>query len=639
MLRSAIKVLLIGAVLLACGFTIPVGLMGGSGLSWDFTGASLPGGVTANLAAGDSVYPATSATAVAAVVVGANAVREDYGDGNGSGTRTFPSYTNIVGAGASNNIAHGNWSTQNTSTRTADYANGPDGTTTASRFLDTDGGAVANAYQIIGSGAPAWACAWVRDDSGGSPATSEGDLTWADAYHNLGVNLGTGSSWRYKCGYSTTDTYFVVRPSGEVLSYYGATPTSTASATGGVLLWGIQALQYGARLPSIPFDTNSSSSLAVGAATLQLVTPAQALLPGGDLDLTVCGISDWFDSTAHLTNAQDWCVWGAREAGAGDDKLCYTGSSGAAVQTQWNLTVRGAVVRTMVMGLPPIDTEWCVRAWYRPSVNESGLLFMSNGMVEHVSGIVTGTTSGGALATPTAFYLGANPTGSEVAPVRWTRMRTNPIRYSTLRPEIVVLGDSLSEYWGGGVGGNYYRNHSWASSVYTLAQGRARPTGIVNLAFHGERIDEQKTRWDGAPYKGQSQIKCVWIYAGVNDIAQGASAATISTRYQALVDDIAAANPSAKILCQKIGPADAYFDAGQEAVQDATNDNLNGTGSNNITGCHAYVTSIYTALDSSGNLKAACNRNLADGLHYDGICARLEIGPAAATALAAQGCL
>jgi hypothetical protein len=180
------------------------------------------------------------------------------------------------------------------------------------------------------------------------------------------------------------------------------------------------------------------------------------------------------------------------------------------------------------------------------------------------------------VQTPvTGFWLGSKSGTSNFLARAFTFLRRQS--NDPLSAEGVMLGDSLTSIYSSLTG-----VHGW---IQTLAEGRVRP-GIISYAYPGETIGQQQTRWDNSPQKGQSYVKWVFILLGQNNIDPAVgnqTDVTAAAALQSLVNDIHAANPTAKILLATNLPTNCAFSATVQGYYANFNNDIIGTGPNPIT--------------------------------------------------------
>ncbi len=526
-----------------------------------------------------SLYLASSATTARAAAAG-DACYEDRGDGAGGGVWTFPSATNDAPNVLDFRTSAG-WTHFGSPTVTTDAGVAPDGTS-AQSVQDTAGASQRNVFASV-SNAVRCASLWYYD----SPTDPPSAPARIFRQSTTGENLPSASAWtRY-------ETIF----SGNAQNTIGFSPAdpSVAASTGTLFAWGAQSVTGVHALPLLA--TGSSASV-----TQQLsVTKARAMIAGGKLGVEVGYIpsalagglaSGWARET-------DGYLWSA-ETPDGLASLRYVAASKSLV-----LAVRGADVLTATIQPGETDRVARVLAWYDPIGDTCGIRQAVNGAVFNDA---TTTTTGGALAKPTSFYLGSN-VGSDIFAARWTFVR--PATATVATPEIVLIGDSI-------VGSI---SQTWTASagyLYTQEEAKAR-AGVRCLAIAGHTIAQQKTALLAMTTRERSAVRGVVIQVGVNDIDAGSSSATVIAALQDLVTTCASRFPGASILLAKITPCDAYLSAGESTIRAAVNVATGGGGGSPITGADAVITSIadvggaHTLNDGAGNLAAAYNSG--DNLH------------------------
>ncbi len=168
----------------------------------------------------------------------------------------------------------------------------------------------------------------------------------------------------------------------------------------------------------------------------------------------------------------------------------------------------------------------------------------------------------------------------------------------------MVLGDSISA--------NYTGLYVLPSSaIYAVSEARTR-AGILSLAVPGYTIDNEQSVWDSSFIKGRSSVKCVIMQVGANNILiNNESSSTIITKYNALIADVNAANPTAKIILGQLTPFRAAMTGAQYTVWQAVNAAISG---GTITGSNIIARPVWTVLnDGSDNLVSTYNSG--DNVH------------------------
>lgn len=571
---------------------------------------------------GSLLAPATSYTGVGAARTGGNAivarglstaavvaaglpVYEDRGDGLTFGVWTFPGFTND----ASTDFA--TWTATGTMVRTASVAGAPDGTATAYTINDTDAALASKLSVSLGNGQRSFSV-WVRDNA--TAPTSPGALMGGGS---VGAGFGSGASWRRVSAVPTANNAsLIVYPAGAATPG----PTLTTAATGAVDVWMPSSVSFGLSPSFIGTADYPAIVGTTGAATLQLKN--MNLVDTGDLDFSVASVR--MSGSVDLYSLADVYVF----AGASPEGLIalrYTQTGGTS--PSWILTVRGADVLTIPYAGFVVGDDVAFRVWYRISTGQAGIAMTINGCTR----IVTAATTGSALADTYSAWIGSNLGVSGHSLALWQSWQARfkadvPI---ALTPEFVILGDSIST-------GSHWTNSPGANIYSKTTQRRTRP-GVVSLGISGDVVSGQKGQWDASAYKGQTNVKAVIIQCGTNDIGLlHSSAATLIAAYQGLVNDIAAANPSARIFASGIAPRRASLSVPDYATWQSVNVAIGGGGGTPITGVVPVMSHVATMNDGSDNLAAAYDSG--DGLHPNQL-GRVVTGLAWRAALIAQGLL
>jgi lysophospholipase L1-like esterase len=300
------------------------------------------------------------------------------------------------------------------------------------------------------------------------------------------------------------------------------------------------------------------------------------------------------------------------------------------------LTVRGSDVLYTLNGVGfTVGDDIAFRAWYRISTGESGIRFTVNGVTIET----LGTTTGSALAAPTVAKFGSDVSGANNFTALWTKIVTHnvadPAAIGSIAPfEFFGIGDSIAT--------SYPNLTNIFGFLYTRDITRRSKPGVISQALSGSTITGEQGAFDASVYKGSPHIRAIIIQVGINDILQGASTATFVSRYQALVNDVAAAFPGIPIVGVKLSPCRTYLDLndpGQYAQWLLVNIAIGGGGGTPITGLAAVTSSHVTTMnDGSDHLAAAycLPGSFNDGLH-PGQLGRKTIGLAIRASLVGIG--
>lgn len=238
-----------------------------------------------------------------------------------------------------------------------------------------------------------------------------------------------------------------------------------------------------------------------------------------------------------------------------------------------NAVTAGTCFQPFLVG----DTiDW--RVWYDPAggARSMGIRWFVNrtGGLDEV-----GVASGSALAAATAgTALSTSTTVGSWGPApSYIRAAKSAAVVGT----ICLLGDSIIAP----------RKNSIGWDGVCVGSRLSLSTQVcVSLAKPGGAFADQLTTWQGSAMRANASVVAVLIQLGHNDVDTALSEATITTNAQALVNDIVAQNPNAKIIISKITPARAHWTAAKQAVWAAVNDDIAGTGGTPITGVHARAT-------------------------------------------------
>jgi lysophospholipase L1-like esterase len=586
---------------------------------------TLPSGLTGTRT-GDTIYCARTLGTEAVAVAGASIYeqREDM-----SGQWTFPAFQNMLTDPFDFDTG---WTKSSTAPTFTTGQNDPTGGTGAVKVTDGTAGIVATTRSPDngGSGHDPTVSIWVRDDVG-DPPTGQGALGASEGGGGFprifcgsltceGFDSGTG--WRRRHSkYSTSGSPQVPRilfsPAGQT-PVYNAYATQDAAQTGARIFWGAQAMA-GSAAGYPGFDAplvDGSSSLRVLAVDAGLLDDVQ----DGNGDLDIEGRFYLPDIVGSQTGSEVRIV--SIESAEGVTRLSLKNS--ISVLGQWK---SGSEVGTSISyGRQGQLIEW--RLWTKPTENSYGWAIRYNGAIAYVQ---AAASPGAALTTPTAVVLGGHQDGAQmILPAMHTLFRASRRAIATVYDaEGVMLGDSTTAAYSGTsalVGG-------W---IYTAAEASSR-LGILSLATTAETCVQQLARWQASSARGNSDVAWVSIACGINDINGGASAATVRTRIQNIVDDINTNNPTAAVLLIPMTPAAGTFDAGELIIWDAVNDSIIG-GASPITGSNLVRGSIWTELEngSTGALKSQYDTG--DGIHENDA-ARLYMAGVYRALLVANGLL
>lgn len=569
--------------------------------------SSYPGVTAARTGGNAAVMRGLSAAAV--IAAGSTPLFEDRGDGLTVGVWTFPGFTNDASTDFST------WANVGTPTKALlASATAPDGAGQAYEVLDTHIGTNDGISVAVASGQRVHSV-WVRDHA------SQGPTVPGMAYGGgaLGVSLGGGTGWRRVSYIDGTVSTLQIDAAGAQPG-----PVLTVIATGGVDLWMPSSVAFPFTFASTAGTTDYPAIVGTtGAATLQIVAPD--ITDGGDLDFEV--------SVVRMTNSTDQypASDGYIFSAASPDGLIALRYQNSAGNPNYILTVRGSDVLTMTDAGFLNGNDETLRVWYRVSTGQMGILRTVNG----VSTLLTGATTGGVLRSTTAAWLGSNlgASGHSAMLHRSFKARKLADVPITMTPEGVLLGDSIS------VGYKFALQPG--GYIYSAAQRRVR-SGMVQLGHSGGTIiADQGDLYDASPYKGQSTLRFVVIEAGINDILVfNQSAATLISAYQTRVNIILAANPSAKVIAQQIGPARGVLSAPQYAVWQAVNQAIAGGGGTPITGVTPVTSHNYGGAHAIGDVNNALLAAFdgGDGLHPNYL-GRAQLGLAQREACIAAGAI
>lgn len=544
---------------------------------------------------GGDAYLQTDAENVTKIVAGSGSLFENRADGNGGGVWTWPAFTGE--ATNQKKIGGAGW-TNTSATVTADAIASPASGETANKVDDATAGVTASVHQAITPSLVLYQLSmWLKDVAGSVPTAPGMFLFHSDAKY--GLSNGSGLAWRRRSINSApfAPSFTPLYPAGatpggeaDIISKDGynlPTYVLDAAQTGAVYAWGLMISPVG----DLPLIIGNSG------VTLVSLTSPTAVFAGGDLDLELVWQQP-HNNTVYGSNMGTSAYVFYASTPDGELSLRYSSTS-----YRWTLRVRGVDVLVTdggrEIGLGPQWRDMKVRATYKPSLGTCSLEIWHNGAM-HWDARLTGSTTGGALAAPTSFYLGSDGSGNGFS-ARWRRVA----RGVDWSPELMVIGDSIPAWT------NTAALAYWpiaGSHVYTVDEARTR-AGVVSIATPGDRVDQQETKYSANTHKttpGYFVIDC-----GRNDIFQGATSSTVLARLQSLVNTIRAAKPTGKVVVVKQTPCKTYLD-GLGAGYYTTWQNVN-TGISTLTSVDAVVDANTELTNGSGDPKDKYNSS--DGVH------------------------
>jgi hypothetical protein len=236
--------------------------------------------------------------------------------------------------------------------------------------------------------------------------------------------------------------------------------------------------------------------------------------------------------------------------------------------------------------------------------------------------LIGNPTHGNAVARVVAACTVAHPTAANVLSLRGYFQR----KYKLFGAgEGVSLGDSTSAAFDG--------QRTLASYV---RPPEIDPLGsrISVLATAGDRIANQKTKWDAAGPKGWSGLRYAIVMVGANDLlVDFKTSAQCMTDLNALCNDLRAANPSIKIIV--LTPLPLYQRALDLYGAGATADGVlaqwtalyNAIKAGGITAADAVIYGhTDLANDGTGRLKTIYLSPALDGIHENNLLRELTAG-------------
>jgi len=582
---------------------------GASSFSLDMTTPTPPDGLVWTRS-GSTMYPQLSASTSSTGIGNNLPVYEDRGGPEGGGYWLFETYTPVWATPF--DMATG-WTDDAGIIYTANTGTAPDGTVTADRIKDNDAAARAAKYRALTNTSGTFSI-WVRDVAGDAP-TAPGCIAVDQApAAGIGTSLGAGTTWRrVRYSWSAAATFFTILPAG---TQPGAVDNSK---TGAIEVWGAMGIN------SLP-RSRYFLPLCGGAATGQLTAAFSSTQ-----------LSSWFNGGVHHGRISFLpCAWARRYSQSsaiywlwsmqtpnGRCSLRYT-----VVGPAWILEINGVDVLTTVSamtGKPPTNLYW--REDETATINTFGAVSTTDEVtVESYVTSGTGTATarvrvrinacvafdyyvtGGTwtLAAPTSGTMGSDgTTANSVFHARFTKCETVADHSSMNNPDGeaatgLIFGDSTT--------GTNVTDAAVAIGICTVAESRAAtPPRLVLIATFGDTLLGQKAKYDASQYATQNpHPRFAWIQLGINDITQGVSAATCTTRLQQLIDKVKADHPSITVF---VGPplaadATASMSAGEQAEWITYYNNIAGTGGTPITGA-TIVSAISLESNNNGSVGAA----------------------------------
>ena len=461
---------------------------------------------------------------------------------------------------------------------------------------------------------------------------------WQELVNLLAVNPpAAGGSFAGTC-------FATIQPSTLHGLDAGASPAGFQDAdAGSVMVAGAQltcdSQFYAAQTASkMPLAKNGGRSGFIGGTTFSLQNPGNVVV-NGEFDFEFQFIPGWREclmqvgpSNPHGGGNPAWngTHYFAGETPDGEISFRYDDSIPGGA---WKLVVRGVEVLSMSSSnsagmFANSDQLVTVRVWYKPlTTGQCGVRFTVNGAFHPAT---TAAAAGPALSPPTSFYLMHIPFANPLVTQPWQMpgmltgsLKVLPPGTSDADPSvpgmIVHLGDSLIRS-----NGRYVATPSYTWTGLESSQGGAPPVAV--LALGGATLAGQLATWIASPYRGDPNVAAVVIEGGINDIILNRSSAQILADYQAIIADVAANNPTAKIIVTQVAPAFVYFTAhpnpsaaAMETKRQTINTQLvDGT----ITGFNDIVEEHITLLQDTDNQSLLASLDVGvglgpnDGLHY-----------------------
>jgi len=137
------------------------------------------------------------------------------------------------------------------------------------------------------------------------------------------------------------------------------------------------------------------------------------------------------------------------------------------------------------------------------------------------------------------------------------------------QPDVVLLGDSITEHWNGidlGYGANQKNGSPWRSNKKVFdklfnkgTSGSAKVNGVA-LGIAGDRIGNLLYRLQNGEAPKTFHPKIWWLLIGMNDIDDACNADTITVGNFRIIDEIRKLHPGAIIVLNSLLPRDDFGD-------------------------------------------------------------------------------
>lgn len=577
-----------GAAVVVTGPDVPV-------INYDLTtmaGVTASGIVTTRT--GTTLYPQQSAST--AVAVGNNAaIWEDYGTDDsrdpaaGGGLWSFDTYLNSF---ASPFDFSAGWTMDAGVAYTANVGNGPDGTANADRILDTSAVARQAVYRT-GATNPSHFDLWYQNDPG-TPPTAPGVLG-QDNTPTTFVALTSTANWRRAHLEAVSPSNFtIIAAGGTVLG-----------ETGGIRVWGAQ-ITTGTNAARFALPQTADGAAAGICTNALKAGDLASIVSNGAINITLRYRPTEDELNYFQTGSAPYCL--ASATIGGKEYSIWWGRNAASTDRCFNVKANGIEVFSVTSASTSTNTiassSWMqgdeiVLHWYM----DAGAVRIRQEVNGAVFAELSGAYNGVPLTTCTAFSLGSNGTvANTCARVRFTGFKVfNSYRDWTAMPtvQVVVIGDST-------MGANGTDFIPISTQLITVTEARAGYR-IGNITKQSETMVLQLAKWQACPWRGDTNVRAVVIGHTVNDSNNGTTAAAQSATAQSLINDIAAQNPTAKIIMLAPEPCDTWagMTAGDQAIWIDVYKNVRGDGPNPLTGLTVANTAISDSENTGGVLGAA----------------------------------
>lgn len=157
-----------------------------------------------------------------------------------------------------------------------------------------------------------------------------------------------------------------------------------------------------------------------------------------------------------------------------------------------------------------------------------------------------------------------------VVTAHWFHINTIDVLAPDTSGSVGVLGNSITD--GYGLSGGLQNRWTDIFSEQLLADARTENVGVLNMGIGGTSITTSGLGRYKEDLLGQSGMRWIIIFYGVNDIGGGRTASSIISAYQQIIDDAHARN--IKVYGATITPfkGSGHYSEAREVVRNAVND-------------------------------------------------------------------